>query len=621
MQEPFLTFAKAYIRYRQSINPAKNLTPILTTLRIVEYSLSEIKNSTKPLNIDTNVLTRAAQIATEYYSDALAYRLGQTLEELGKFLTEKHLVNIPIDWKNPNHRPSDAQRVGKKADDDRNKKMPSKKGLEALPYIFFAAKEPMDIVLISVIALLLGAPNRINEVLSLRYDCEYIQKDSQGNERYGLRWYPSKGAEPMIKWIIPSMVDVTKLAVKRIRNITSPIREMALWYENNPNSIFLPKNLEYLRKKEYLVNSEASMIIFRKIMPHSIVNFYKTHKISYLKKIYKTGGYKSAPKKVTMVKFKDLEAAIINLLPKNFPYLNTELGIKFSEALLVKRINEAHHKKGTLQPTLDVFTTENINDALGARYKEQSLFEKFGFRENNGSQIKITTHQFRHYLNTLAQKGGASQLDIAKWSGRKDIRQNIDYDHVSADELLTIMRESIGDKKLLIGPLSNIDEIKKKVIISRDEYAQLKVKTAHRTDFGICIHDFSMMPCQLHMDCINCSEQFCIKGDKFGNANIIERKKDVKRLLDIAIKEQDDGHVGANRWVQHHATELIKLTQLCEILDNPKIPVGSIIQVSNISSSSQIQQAQERRFKEKEEKQIEMADLKILLKEIGDNYE
>lgn len=622
MKEPFLTFAKAYIRYRQGINPIKSLTPVLTSLRIAEYSLVEMKNNANPTDINADILTRAAQIATEYYSDALAYRLGQLLEELGEFLTQKRIVKVPIDWKNPNRRPSDTQRVGKKADASRNNKMPSKRALEVLPEIFHAAKEPNDIIMISIIALLLGAPNRINEVLFLSCDCEFIQKGTNGKEYYGLRWFPSKGAEPMIKWIIPSMVDVVKLAIKHIRDITAINREIALWYENNPNSIFLPKNLEYLREKEYLVTSEASMIIFGKEIPHGMTSFYKSHKIPYFKKTYKTGGYKSAPYTITTVKFKDLEEAIINLLPNNFPYLNREIGIKYSQALLVKNINEFIRKRAKFIPTITSFSTGNVNDALGCRNKELSLFEKYGFKEKDGSQIKVTTHQFRHYLNTLAQKGGASQLDIAKWSGRKDIKQNADYDHVSADEMLTLMREAIGDEKKLIGPLSRIDEVKKKVIISRDEYAQLKIQTAHITDFGVCIHDFSMMPCQLHMDCISCNEQFCIKGDKTSNTNIKERKEDLERLLKIATKGQNDEHIGANRWVQHHSAELIKLNQLCEILDNPNVPIGSLIQVSNVSSSSQIKQAQERRLQDEKSKQVlEMNELKTLLTEIGDDYE
>lgn len=80
--------------------------------------------------------------------------------------------------------------------------------------------------------------------------------------------------------------------------------------------------------------------------------------------------------------------------------------------------------------------------------------------------------------------------------------------------MLLLVQDAVGNDDILLGQLSNIEGIKKKVVISRDEYTQLKVRTAHKTDFGVCIHDFSMMPCQLHMDCLNCTEQICIKEIK-----------------------------------------------------------------------------------------------------------
>lgn len=34
------------------------------------------------------------------------------------------------------------------------------------------------------------------------------------------------------------------------------------------------------------------------------------------------------------------------------------------------------------------------------------------------------------------------------------------------------------------------------------------------TEYGYCVHDFSMLPCQKHRDCLNCNEQVCVKGDE-----------------------------------------------------------------------------------------------------------
>jgi hypothetical protein len=80
------------------------------------------------------------------------------------------------------------------------------------------------------------------------------------------------------------------------------------------------------------------------------------------------------------VLFDDFEKAIINLLPKDFPYINKEKGFKYSETLLIQRLNEYNYQKSTLIPSIDYFSIGFINDALGGRKGifKFSIFEKFG---------------------------------------------------------------------------------------------------------------------------------------------------------------------------------------------------------------------------------------------------
>lgn len=618
LKEPFLSFAKAYLRYKQGMEPVKSLIPLITSMRLLEQALIEMTQTANPVNITTDVLNRAIAIGKENFTDAVVYRQGAFLQKVAQFISEKRISKIPIDWKNSAKRPNDAQRVGKKADDRRNEKMPSKRALEALPEIFFKATEPKDILITSIIAILFGAPNRIGEVLLLQEYCEVIQKSSDGKEQYGLRWYPEKGAEPMVKWIIPSMVDVVKKAINQIREQTKEARKVSKWYETNPKSLYLVEELEYLRLKKTITSKEASLILFGIEDSRSIVSFYKTLGVKYNIENIKDDGYKRGPRRRALVLFDDFEKAIINLLPKDFPYINKEKGFKYSETLLIQRLYEYNYQKSTFLPVIDGFHIGFINDTLGGRegFIKSSIFEKFGYKEPDGSTIKVTTHQFRHYLNTLAQKGGASQLDIAKWSGRKEINQNRAYDHVTADEMLLLVKNAVGNEDMLMSQLSNIEGIKKKVVISRDEYAQLKVRTAHKTDFGVCIHDFSMMPCQLHMDCLNCTEQVCIKGDKNSNERIRQRKIEVEEALEIAKKAQEEGHVGAHRWIKHQSIELEKLKQLCDIFDNDNVKDGTLIQISDVPSISQSEQAQIRNKEIIGESSINLNEMRELLEDL-----
>ncbi|WP_240357256.1 hypothetical protein [Pseudomonas hygromyciniae] len=84
------------------------------------------------------------------------------------------------------------------------------------------------------------------------------------------------------------------------------------------------------------------------------------------------------------------------------------------------------------------FTTD-INYIDG---QERSIWERNGYKNPDGTPISMGSHQVRHYLNTLAQRGSLGQLDIAKWSGRANIQQNATYNHMTADEHVEMAREA-----------------------------------------------------------------------------------------------------------------------------------------------------------------------------------
>jgi len=197
--------------------------------------------------------------------------------------------------------------------------------------------------------------------------------------------------------------------------------------------------------------------------------------------------------------------------------------------------------------------------------------------EPDGSPINLSTHQFRHYLNTLAQAGGLSQLDIAKWSGRKDIRQNAAYDHVTPGQMVQKIRDAIGDDSTMFGPLA---ELAKKTLIPRDEFARLVVPTAHTTELGYCIHDYTMSPCQQHRDCIHCTDLICVKGDEEKERRLRQQLEEARDLLRRADEATKDGYYGSDRWLEHHASTVERLSQLCSIIDDPKVPIGAVIQLS-----------------------------------------
>jgi len=198
----------------------------------------------------------------------------------------------------------------------------------------------------------------------------------------------------------------------------------------------------------------------------------------------------------------------------------------------------------------------------------------------------VNTHRFRHYLNTLAQAGGMSQLDIAKWSGRKDVRKNAVYDHVTPTQMLEKVRGAVGDSSQMFGPLA---EIPVNLPVSRDEFGRLRFPTANTTDIGFCVHDYTMSPCELHRDCLNCQDMVCVKGDIVKTERLQTRLSEARRLLDHAEQAQSEEYAGSDRWLDHHRGTVERLTELCAIMNDPTVPDGACVHLGRKSGSLTIE--------------------------------
>lgn len=570
MAEPFLSFAKAYFRYMQGLRPITGIGTRITALRALESALRENRGEADPIHADALIFNRAAQKIVEKYSGSAAYRMGGQLEMLADFLIGNKLTTIAIKWRNFIKRPGDAVRVGKEFDERRREKMPSQAALDALPTIFRNAIEPIDVIVSSVAAILCAAPDRIGEVLSLQCDCEIWQERGDAYEKaYGLRWWPEKGAAPMIKWVVPSMVSVVQEAIEKIRNVTNEARRIAKWYEEHPRQLYLALGLEYLGSQEAMSMNELAEVLGFADGKFAQA-WCRKNSISMM-----------GSKEKRYARFEDVQNVVVEMLPEGFPLLDKEANLYYSEALFVVRVNELGAQRGTYKCMIEPISINQINVGLGSKlaHGRTSIFSRFGYVEPDGDDIAITTHQFRHYLNTLAQVGGLSQLDIAKWSGRKDIRQNAAYDHVTPGQMVQKIRDALGDGSTMFGPLA---ELSKKPLIPRDEFARLVIPTAHTSDLGYCIHDYTMSPCELHRDCIHCGELVCIKGDEAKERRLRQQLEEAKVLLCRAEQALNDECYGVDPWLEHQKSTLDRMSQLCSIIDDPKVPIGAVIQMSRL---------------------------------------
>jgi hypothetical protein len=182
----------------------------------------------------------------------------------------------------------------------------------------------------------------------------------------------------------------------------------------------------------------------------------------------------------------------------------------------------------------------------------------------------------RHYLNTIANDGELPQTDIARWSGRKRIEQNAAYDHTGGMHLGRHMQEILKTDAMK-GPVAlTFDELPP---IEREGFLKARLSTAHMTDIGACIQDWSLAPCPSHGSCASCGDHLVIKGNDGHKARAERLLAEHETMLAQAKKEMDEGTYGASNWVAHNEKMVTGLKKTLAVHDNPEIVDGTAVQV------------------------------------------
>ncbi|MFA7279288.1 MAG: hypothetical protein WC100_04280 [Sterolibacterium sp.] len=595
MREPCLSFAKALLTYMHSKRKTTALTSRLNAFCYLEAALYELNADTCPTATMPDVLNRACTLAVESLCHHAAYSIGKQLEVIYRFMVELGLVAVPSDWKSPIcQAQQNRTRVGKQFDQERYQKLPSAQALEALAAIFNSGTDdPRAIFVTSLCALMLCSPDRSVEALYAPLDI--LTPDwtdhKAGDVGIGLRWFPAKGAAPMVKTVIPSMRDIAVRAVENLRRLSEPARKLALWYEKHPNRIYLPTHLESLRSRELITTTEVHSILYGG-ETDSITRTESNRTLWWLHKNHVP--VQSAPGRLINVAFGDVERAVLAMLPEGFPVMDPATGMHYSEALCLTRISEMKSRASSpFICSFDRIRYVTLQCALKSQKRKKSIFEELGYRDTDGKFLSMSSHMLRHYLNTLVRQSGAlTEEDIAKWSGRKNVRQNATYNHESDRDVIERLRNAVGDPSKSVGPFANIDN---RVFIRRDEFADIKIITAHTSEFGYCIHDYAQSPCQVHADCINCNEQVCIKGDQRAEANLRKMQVETTLLQEKARAAFSAEVLNAAEWFQQQTKTLERINQLIAILADPDVPQGSVIQLSGVVPPSRLAMAEEER--------------------------
>lgn len=587
MAEPFLQFAKAYVRYQYSHKPVKSVSNLTAALQCVEAALIQVQGRADVGLINLAVMDVSAVRCKDFFeSPDIWYRTGMFLQSLFKFCSDMRITAQLPAWKSPHRKPKIlTEDLGEAGAKHRSEKLPSNQLMLALADLFANADTKECRFFSSIMVLLMVAPGRISEVLALPVDCIGWEEDDKGKQQMYLRWWAAKGKGATKKWIIPAMHSVVEEAVSRLIEIGEPARIAAKFAYDNPGIFMRHKGC-------------ASTTLVTDAEPISPEEFAMAMDIEYLKSNLDSDGnpgwalnYRN---KKWIAKLLDEEAMTYAGLARytldeysgdSWPFVDSTKTVHVWDALCLHRHNELHKEFHVRQFSWRLPRSNEVNQRMGST-KGLSLFDQNGTTNPDGSSIKLTSHQLRHWLSTMSKRAGMDDYTLAQWAGRASVNDNRHYDHRTPEEQLQSARLLVVDEKPNV-----LERFKIKFPVTYQELGVDRLGVAKTTLYGMCTHDYAMTPCQKQRECMTCKEHVCIKGDHVTLDRVRLLENQTAALLYQAQQAHEQGFFGADRWADNHKWKLAHTKSIRLTLEKEDVPDGSLVRIPEGHDPSAVKRA------------------------------
>jgi hypothetical protein len=633
--EPFADFAKAFLTLQRHLRDLRPGNEDLRALKCL-YEVLQARETSDPTQFTRSDFEAAADIDEERYSKHCGYELHL----LANFIDKYALTPTPISWNNRwgDSRPDRYRHILEGVDDDR---MPPRYALQALGELSQESLDDADLLLFRIIQLLVIGGFRIGEVLSLPVDCwvERTYPDpitGKIETRSGIRYWPEKGGETSVKWLPTIAVEVARIAVQDLERLCAEARLQAATIEQTPERIPLPQGYsgEVITAKELgrILGIAAPNITLKQLGVKSAFTeavsrsverqFFKVDEIERSLNKYRPrlsivagGGEHQKLSESLCVTFRNAHGgkrpnkALPRLVPagdvrtalgaiagresevestlRNYIAEKRALGQAIPVhdrggrkgqphlALIAKELGSPK-LSGCRSGVLMLYAAVGCAKAAWTRFAN-SLFEKYGKAGPDGAPIKIRPHQLRHWVNTLAERGGAAGgmtlIEMSIWFNRKDVDQTLEYLHLDLPSRLRWLEREI-DAGSLAGPF--IDAVRSIADPEqRREFIRVHAGRIHVTPYGLCVHDFDTAPCPFHLLCVKGCKMFVrIKGHK-------EQRDAIETLLNfeeekLAELEHQDA---AENWIIDAKTTRDGCRRALAVDDDDSVADGTHVRV------------------------------------------
>ncbi len=617
----YQSFIKAYISYLY-LEEGKGATRLLTVAHMF-LDLCFV------LEIDSTPLSQIAVEHIKVYFRRLdeLYKKGTKESKVAalcgllEFMEERGMLVHPLNVVNPYKYENSSFQKRNQLD----RRIPTLENVNAIAEIYdrtmrlnysfeSSGSDILDIVACSVVGIIFSTPVRVSEIDLLSYGSLIIEKFKEKNI-YTLCWRGSKGMVDHHKHIQADMFPTVSRSLSALESISEKARVLCRYYEDPEKqlkAIFgefkveIPKGVK-LNASISLWQLGALLGFYNATNIEDILNTGMRHpdlgkgdvKFASIcqgfpyevngnelitprmaaKLLLNSTSVSSSLSKVfgdevlTMCDVETLWIDYVRSNFKDFPFYIVGAAKKkifLSSSLILVNGMYSAIKPFNCSPFM--IAKPRAGQLITTRFsnvsEKRNLFRKYGY---DSGVYKFTSHQARHFLNTLAQRSDLSEEIVALWSGRTNIKQNKVYNHESSEEL--------DAKFLAIGVAPKGNAI---IPISIEEFEDVSgVKFASKTITGFCTQSLHVNPCtylKVGMSgCTGCTKHCYIKGDKAALTTLQEDMQIQVQRLESSLMEQCNLNPIMKRWFDVHVSNIKFIDTLISLLKRDDIEDGSII--------------------------------------------
>lgn len=488
---------------------------------------------------------------------------GAKLANLVQWL-EGRLVIDPLQWECPVQKSRDATRTfeGRAL---RKNRLPTKAAIEALSSIYRRDDlTDSDRLLICAVGLLLVGGFRSSELLNLTADA-LVLVDRGGRRSYGIRLLNRKtrgtAKKYAIRWLSPEAAPLAVSLWKEIGRLTAPSRRIARMCETAQSGLWLG---EY-DHREWISTAELCDLLGW--VPPTVSKWTTKHKICSRPMI--AGGPGSGRGQFAKLEYLVSDVRRV-LREKRSPLVKEVLGVSIPVSRMLFAVPRYFVKHGIGDTQLwrpskvyvdqlsyiDLRTflsgRESTQKSPGARAgvimqpemtdaqrkrqsikyaRVQSIYRRLGYYEPEDAQgarrpCRMRTHMLRHWINTLAKRGGMSLYHISMWMQRFDVRQTNMYVH----EDLYASPADLGrvtQRKMLLGEMWGQPVVAMMALPPEERKAWTRdaVQVAYKCRCGICVKPQGVEQCDRDKACAaDCAFHLRTRNDPDERAALIEQK-------------------------------------------------------------------------------------------------